>query len=712
MIKALRVAAVLAVLVSSLNYGASYGGGSGTPEDPYRIWTPEQMNLIGANLSDWDKHFKLMDDVDMSVYTGTQYNIIGNLNNPFKGTFDGSNHVIRNFSYSSTSSDIGLFGWIRGSVKNLHLENVAITGGRCGGLASVNLGLIINCHVTGSVTGTVEVGGLVGRNDGTLVMCRTAVQVSGTGDYIGGLIGSNGSEYGSIGVVSACTSEGPVEGIGASADCVGGLLGRNRGGSVTASAATGSVVAGGNYAGGLVGYSDGTQITACYATGSVTANRYAGGLVGSNNRTATSMCYSTGSVSGTEYVGGLLGSSEPSAIYACYWNTQTSETTDGVGAVADPAGVTGLSTAAMKIKSSFAGLDFVDDASDGFHDFWQLHEGQYPTLTTDHWTLAGQGTTDHPFVIRQATDLGRVSFRPDASYCLQNDLDLGGISLLCPVVPAFAGNFDGKGFVISNFILNLPANNYMGFFGRTWRSEIRNLGLRASSVTGRLYAGSLAGKCEQSTITGCFAIGSVSGTPNLYKGTGGLIGMFADSEMTNCYADCLIASNAGGGGLVGFNTGSLLRHCYSSSSYIGTRIEGLVGYQDYGLVTSCFWDATKTGWTGTPRTPQTTAQMMTASTFTSAGWDFLGETANGITDAWRMCGNGLDYPRLRREYSSKGDLLCPNDVFLSDFCYLISYWLESDCSPANNWCDTVDADQSGTVDILDLSALASNWLKQ
>jgi hypothetical protein len=35
------------------------------------------MNAIGANSNDWDKHFKLMADIDLSGFTGTDFNIIG-----------------------------------------------------------------------------------------------------------------------------------------------------------------------------------------------------------------------------------------------------------------------------------------------------------------------------------------------------------------------------------------------------------------------------------------------------------------------------------------------------------------------------------------------------------------------------------------------------------------------------------------------------------
>ena len=43
----------------------------------------------------------------------------------------------------------------------------------------------------------------------------------------------------------------------------------------------------------------------------------------------------------------------------------------------------------------------------------------------------------------------------------------------------------------------------------------------------------------------------------------------------------------------------------------------------------------------------TTAQMQTTTTFLDAGWDFVGETANGTADIW--CMPPGDYPHLSWE---------------------------------------------------------------
>jgi len=63
-------------------------------------------------------------------------------------------------------------------------------------------------------------------------------------------------------------------------------------------------------------------------------------------------------------------------------------------------------------------------------------------------------------------------------------------------------------------------------------------------------------------------------------------------------------------------------------------------------VTSSFWDIQTSGQTiSAGGTGKTTAEMKTRSTFTDAGWDFVGETENGTEDIWWIL-EGKDYPHL------------------------------------------------------------------
>jgi hypothetical protein len=342
----------------------TYSGGMGTAAEPYQIQTPEQLNAIGANPSDWGKCFKLMADIDMSAYTGTQYNIIGNWTTPFTGTLDGDRHILSNLTITRPSEDgVGLFGYLGsgGQVENLGLEQV-------------------------NITGQYLVGGLVGENvHGALTACFATGAVNG-GSYVGGLVGSNYQ-----GTITACYATGTVS--GSSGDNVGGLVGVNYNGTLTACYAT-STTGGLFVVGGLVGWNYFGTLTACYATGSVSGRYELGGLVASSDNGTITTCYATGEVGGSgSHVGGLMGFSWNDTITACFWDVDTSGLTDGVGRVdPDPNGVTGIDTAEMKAIATFteAGWDFVGEWFNGDDDIWRMcADGvDYPRLS---WEFSAGG---------------------------------------------------------------------------------------------------------------------------------------------------------------------------------------------------------------------------------------------------------------------------------------------------------------------------------
>ena len=178
------------ICIYSVQAQGQYGGGTGEPNNPYLISTPAQMNAIGADSNDWDKHFKLMADIDLSGYTGTSFFIIGIYRyNPFTGVFDGNGHTISNFNYTTPETYyIGLFGYVGGvsaEVKNLGLVNPnvdAATGQAVGLLVGfLSGGTVSNCYVEGgSVSGDESVGGLVGsRISGLITDCHSTASDSG-----------------------------------------------------------------------------------------------------------------------------------------------------------------------------------------------------------------------------------------------------------------------------------------------------------------------------------------------------------------------------------------------------------------------------------------------------------------------------------------------------------------------------------------------------
>jgi len=315
-------------------------------DDPYLIWTAEQLNTIGLIAGDLDKHFKLMADIDLSGFDGKNdrpaFNIIGSgwavtlvppelrfVGIPFTGSLDGNGHTISHLTILGLDY-VGLLGQLgsTASVSNLGLKAVEVIG-----------------------TGWF-VGGLAGANGGTVSNCYSTGLVGGTGSYVGGLVGENG------GSITSCYSSASII-----ADwSVGGLVGLN------------------SWAG---------SVTNCYSSGSVSAYSIVGGLVGGNEGSIT-VSYSSGSVSGTYNVGGLVGCTyyDYGSVTASFWDTQTSGQTTSAGG-------TGQTTAEMQTASTFleAGWDFVGETANGTEDIWWILEGQdYPRL----WWELGENEEPNP----------------------------------------------------------------------------------------------------------------------------------------------------------------------------------------------------------------------------------------------------------------------------------------------------------------------------
>jgi hypothetical protein len=403
----------VAVLLSSSLFSikvqaGTYSGGTGGSAEPYRIASAKDLNDIGNNPEDFDKHFVLVNDVDLAGYTGMEFNIIGSQENPFGGVFDGNGHTISSFSYNSDGADyIGLFavvyepnalikdltlaepnvsagtdgfvgslvGSLYGTVHNCRAAGVTVSGwANAGGLVGENWGDIVESSATGSVSGTYSVGGLVGDNYGQIADCSSGATVSGD-DYIGGLVGGNG--YGHISYSSAT---GDVTGN----DCVGGLVGYS--GSFDAattivnSYAMGEVL-GVRAVGGLVGDNDGT-ILECYSAGSVSGGQDVGGLAGENGQYWEYRpgypiyvygnvydSYSAGWVSGPgPGVGGLIGTNVCGEVLHSFWDIESSGQPSSQGGQ-------GKTTARMYKEATFtdAGWDLID--------IWNIGESQtYPYL--------------------------------------------------------------------------------------------------------------------------------------------------------------------------------------------------------------------------------------------------------------------------------------------------------------------------------------------
>ena len=115
----------------------------------------------------------LTDDIDL---TGKEWTPIGDYDNRYTSTFDGGNHTITGLTINQYGNYVGMIDFLDsgGTVQNLTLENVNITGGDIvGSVVGDNYGTVTACyHASGNVSGTSNVGGMVGYNiSGTLTAC-------------------------------------------------------------------------------------------------------------------------------------------------------------------------------------------------------------------------------------------------------------------------------------------------------------------------------------------------------------------------------------------------------------------------------------------------------------------------------------------------------------------------------------------------------------
>jgi len=707
---------------TSLRMDTFLGEFAGTSDDPIIIDEALDIYLI-SHLSDyWSCHYKMVKDIDMSDFNGQGGNLAYEMIRPitsgsyfedtsFRGCFDGNGHVISNLAVKTDNLvGGGMFGALgtEGVIKNLGLESITVQGYEVtGGLAGYNYGSITNCYVKGIVTGRYDIGGLCGINLGSITGCYSTADISGMGT-LGGLVGENS-------------------------------------GSVSQCYVTGEISSSGTYCGGLIGRNEGV-VQDCYSRAAVTGFENTSGLIGENRNGEVSRCYSVGIVSdGESYLGGLIASYYNGAVInGCFWDCSMydkplweldvryddyARTTDEMQNL----GIYGF--------SGWSG------------DVWTLDVGNdYPRLAwegADGVAISdkGDGSVGNPYQLSTVLDLLEVNRYEDKSFLLVNDIDMDPNVTGLPVFHdapiggyrKFSGIFDGNGHVISNLVVEYIEGvsmdssyyRYSGLFGYVGiNGVVKNLGVENVQIKGNDCDGGLVGFLFQGKIRKCYSTGTVSNhLPNRSGrpgGVGGLVGANYGGVIRACYSMCDVSTANGSyvGGLVGktFPIGSYvpeIRNCYSGGRVSGDLAGGLLGRDSDGVYFNCFWDSSVN-----PGLPDcgydlqaeiynidldtvygvATDDLKKLSTFTNAGWDFVGESVNGDTDVWQMLVDGSWYPRLAWEFSA-GDFVGSDRVDMSDLAYFAGrYGADVDI-------DQADLDGDGVVGILDLCVFASHWLE-
>lgn len=258
--------------------------GNGTEAEPFILKTADHLAWFRdyVNVGKTSACAKIADDVeeiDMSTIchkadaekqvAELSWTPIGS--KQYQGTFDGNGKTIRNLFISSTSNEIGFFGYAADCrIKNITFDNAKVKGndncstgilaGCAGSCVIENIKTTGNC----SVEGKYETGGIAGRANGNISNCENLAIVKGL-HSVGGIVGICFDSENSI---TSCANYGEITGT---EDFVGGIIGYFGEGSLQNSANYGNVT-GDARVGNLIGYANICNINNVLGIGNITAN--------------------------------------------------------------------------------------------------------------------------------------------------------------------------------------------------------------------------------------------------------------------------------------------------------------------------------------------------------------------------------------------------------------------------------------------------------
>ena len=217
----------------------AYSGGSGKKDDPWKISSVKDLQLLANTINEgkaagfdadaaaggkvvagnyYGYYFKQTADLDLSgIKNWDPIGYSGGYGFYFAGNYDGGGYTI-SIAKSTGKNDVGgyatagIFGWVLfGSVEDLHVENadfIATGQGNysyVGGIAAMAYGATIeNCSVKSSKIESKRnpnqshcAGGIVGYSTGgTFIKCASISNTIQSQAYAGGFVGENDDDYG------------------------------------------------------------------------------------------------------------------------------------------------------------------------------------------------------------------------------------------------------------------------------------------------------------------------------------------------------------------------------------------------------------------------------------------------------------------------------------------------------------------------------------
>ena len=392
--------------------------GNGTPEDPYRITSADDLAKIqeailnfhnNGNLVNSSTCFEQQNDISMANYNdqcgweGNWYQIGLSASYPFTGYYDGNGYTIRDLKMLDKNAvGASLFGFVNQAIiSNLTIEKATITGyGALSAIVgavttkggSINKTFIKGCVVKkstiesrsdGVVTDGMAIGGIAGMVDPNVNLwidsCSVEDCTINGAIAVGGILGG-GTVYSMTQITNSHNRNTKVT---ASYNCAGGIVGyadtlyvyscSNNGtikGAASTTAPPGNLPANSIYnvgTGGIAGGSGLSTIISSRNSGTVQGSRGVGGIIGSTlvttqprtyyNNTFIGFCSNSGNINGDSYIGGLCGEAQLGA-YKSYNEGMIEANSSFAGGIlgfAPLASITNTANFNKVIASSYSG---------------------------------------------------------------------------------------------------------------------------------------------------------------------------------------------------------------------------------------------------------------------------------------------------------------------------------------------------------------------
>lgn len=543
--------------------------GAGTKDAPYLITSVADLEyvtiLINNGVAGFNgtEYYRLENDIDLESKELTPIGTPGNPSkgikgNPFKGTFDGNTHTIKNLRVKVADdgkTPAGLFSIIDGATIK-------------------HLGVVISDQGIRDMTKPCKaVGGIVGETTGgeTITSCFVIggpihAYQSGNQGYAGGIIGD---AQGKVTVSYCYTAVESIIGIvdDAGAGAAGGIIGAFNGGDIT--------------------IENCLSLTPLYRSGG--AAWKSGRIIG----------YGTGSLTLTDnfstplylVVGGNENENKGTDLTKDNFNEDSGNALDG------------WVVAGWTLHDEQ--LPTLDSSTEG--------------LPIDQFLISGSGTSTAPYQVRNEKDLlffatrinqGASSYNGAEHYKLVKHLTLSS-SDWTPIGTStypFKGTFDGNGKTVTLGIKADANQSQAGLFGTIdTDAKVEKLvvhvtsdGITSTATGAASNAGAIAA-INNGTINLCYVTGdgfilSANGTNSYAGGIAGSNG----GTISNCYNLIPVKVDNGttayAGGIAGHNTGTV-KKCFASGE-VSTAAQthtteaagGIVGFNDVagsGKITNC-----------------------------------------------------------------------------------------------------------------------------